>query len=78
MSGVRGGQLKAKRDIRVASIFNDALAAFLRMLVVDELTHLRESSMAWRSMRRASTLWVAISSWSSTQTVADSVEVGRA
>ena len=42
MSRVRGGQLKAKRDIRVVSIFKDALAAFLHMLVFDELTHLRE------------------------------------
>jgi predicted metal-dependent hydrolase len=39
---VQGGKLKAKREIRVASLFKDAPAEFLRMIVVHELAHLRE------------------------------------
>lgn len=42
VSRVQGGQLKAKREIRIASVFKDAPAAFLRMIVVHELAHLRE------------------------------------
>ena len=39
---VQGGKLKAKREIRVASLFRDMPAEFLRMIVVHELAHLRE------------------------------------
>lgn len=42
VSRVQGAQLKAKREIRIASLFRDAPAAFLRMIVVHELAHLRE------------------------------------
>jgi len=42
VSRVQGRKLKAKREIRVASLFQDAPAAFLRMIVVHELAHLRE------------------------------------
>jgi UTP pyrophosphatase len=42
VSRVQGNQLKAKREIRIASLFKDAPAAFLRMIVVHELAHLRE------------------------------------
>ena len=42
VSRVQGNQLKAKREIRVASIFREAPAAFLRMIVVHELAHLKE------------------------------------
>ena len=42
VSRVHGGQLKAKREIRIASVFKDAPAAFLRMIVAHELAHLRE------------------------------------
>lgn len=42
VSRVQGGQLKAKREIRIASLFQQAPAAFLRMIVVHELAHLRE------------------------------------
>jgi predicted metal-dependent hydrolase len=42
ISRVQGGKLKAKREIRVASVFRDAPEAFLRMIVVHELAHLRE------------------------------------
>ena len=42
VSRVQGSQLKAKREIRIASVFKDAPADFLRMIVVHELAHLRE------------------------------------
>ena len=40
---VQGGKLKAKKEIRVASLFKDAAPKFLRMIVVHELAHLKES-----------------------------------
>jgi hypothetical protein len=42
VSRVQGTRLKAKREIRVAGVFRDAPAAFLRMIVVHELAHLKE------------------------------------
>jgi predicted metal-dependent hydrolase len=42
VSRVQGNRLKSKRELRVASIFKDAPAAFLRMIVVHELAHLKE------------------------------------
>lgn len=42
VSRVQGGKLKAKREIRVASVFKDAPADFLKMIVVHELAHLKE------------------------------------
>ncbi|MEO6030454.1 MAG: YgjP-like metallopeptidase domain-containing protein [Burkholderiaceae bacterium] len=42
VSRVQGGKLKAKREIRVASLFRQAPAPFLRMIVVHELAHLKE------------------------------------
>jgi hypothetical protein len=42
VSRVQGMQLKAKREIRIASLFKEAPAPFLRMIVVHELAHLRE------------------------------------
>lgn len=42
VSRVQGGKLKAKREIRVATLFKEAPAAFLRMIVVHELAHLKE------------------------------------
>jgi predicted metal-dependent hydrolase len=42
VSRVQGTALKAKREIRIASVFKDAPEAFLRMIVVHELAHLRE------------------------------------
>jgi len=42
VSRVQGTRLKAKREIRVASLFKDAPAAFLKMIVVHELAHLKE------------------------------------
>ncbi len=42
VSRVQGSALKAKREIRIASLFKDAPALFLRMIVVHELAHLKE------------------------------------
>ncbi|HSV69063.1 MAG TPA: YgjP-like metallopeptidase domain-containing protein [Methylibium sp.] len=39
---VQGDRLKAKREIRVAGLFRQAPAPFLRMIVVHELAHLKE------------------------------------
>ncbi|MFA7293251.1 MAG: YgjP-like metallopeptidase domain-containing protein [Rhodocyclaceae bacterium] len=39
---VQGTQLKTKREIRVATVFREMPEAFLRMIVVHELAHLRE------------------------------------
>ncbi|MCL7713279.1 M48 metallopeptidase family protein [Stenotrophomonas mori] len=38
-----GGRLRASREIRIASVFRDAPAEFLRMIVVHELAHLKEA-----------------------------------
>ncbi|WP_395700416.1 YgjP-like metallopeptidase domain-containing protein, partial [Aquabacterium sp.] len=42
VSRVQGAQLKAKREIRIATLFKDAPADFLRMIVVHELAHLKQ------------------------------------
>ncbi|WEK31462.1 MAG: M48 family metallopeptidase [Candidatus Pseudomonas phytovorans] len=42
VSRVQGGKLKAKKEIRIASLFKEAAPQFLRMIVVHELAHLRE------------------------------------
>ncbi|MBK9439948.1 MAG: M48 family metallopeptidase [Comamonadaceae bacterium] len=39
---VQGNKLKAKREIRVASLFKNAPDDFLRMIAVHELAHLKE------------------------------------
>lgn len=39
---VQGGKLKTKYEIKIASIFKSAPKAFLRMIVVHELAHLKE------------------------------------
>lgn len=43
ISRVQGGKLKAKKEIRVASLFRDAAPEFLKMIVVHELAHLKEA-----------------------------------
>jgi predicted metal-dependent hydrolase len=43
ISRVHGGRLKASREIRIATVFRQAPAAFLRMIVVHELAHLKEA-----------------------------------
>jgi predicted metal-dependent hydrolase len=42
VSRLQGAKLVAKREIRIASVFIDAPAAFLKMIVVHELAHLKE------------------------------------
>ncbi len=41
VSRVQGNKLKAKREIRIASLFKDGPPEFLRMIAVHELAHLR-------------------------------------
>lgn len=41
ISRVQGARLQAKREIRVATLFRATPEAFLRMIVVHELAHLR-------------------------------------
>ena len=41
ISRVQGARLQAKREIRIATLFRTAPEAFLRMIVVHELAHLR-------------------------------------
>jgi predicted metal-dependent hydrolase len=43
ISRVQGNKLKASREIRIATVFRDAPAEFLKMIVVHELAHLRET-----------------------------------
>jgi predicted metal-dependent hydrolase len=42
VSRVQGNKLKSKREIRIAALFKEAPADFLRMIVVHELAHLKE------------------------------------
>ena len=42
VSRVQGSRLKAKREIRIASLFKEAPPEFLCMIVVHELAHLKE------------------------------------
>jgi predicted metal-dependent hydrolase len=39
---VQGSKLKSKNEIRISTIFKKAPDAFLRMIVVHELAHLRD------------------------------------
>lgn len=48
ISRVQGGKLKSKREIKLAALFKDTPLAFLRMITVHELAHLR-----WRDHDRA-------------------------
>lgn len=42
VSRVQGGNLKAKNEIRIGSVFKTAPLGFLKMIVVHELAHIRE------------------------------------
>ncbi|PAS95505.1 MAG: metal-dependent hydrolase [Candidatus Dactylopiibacterium carminicum] len=42
ISRVQGSRLKAKRELRIASLFRVGPEEFLRMIVVHELAHLKE------------------------------------
>ena len=43
ISRVHGKRLKASREIRIATVFRDAPAEFLKMIAVHELAHLKEA-----------------------------------
>ena len=43
VSRVQGGKLKSKKEIRIASLFKEAAPDFLKMIVVHELAHFKES-----------------------------------
>ena len=43
ISRVHGGKLKTSREIRIATVFRDAPAEFLKMIVVHELAHMKEA-----------------------------------
>jgi predicted metal-dependent hydrolase len=42
ISRIQGGKLKAKHEIRVATVFKDVPLEFLRMITVHELAHVKE------------------------------------
>ena len=42
ISRVQGGRLKAKNEIRIASLFKEVPIEFLKMITVHELAHLKE------------------------------------
>ncbi len=42
VSRVQGNKLKAKREIRVASLFKEVPTEFLKMIAVHELAHIKE------------------------------------
>lgn len=42
ISRVQGGKLKAKNEIRIASLFKEVPIEFLKMIAVHELAHLKE------------------------------------
>jgi predicted metal-dependent hydrolase len=44
ISRVQGGKLKAKHEIRVATLFKQAPLEFLRMIAVHELAHVKEKA----------------------------------
>jgi UTP pyrophosphatase len=44
ISRVQGSKLKAKREIRVATLFRDVPEEFLRMITVHELAHIKEKA----------------------------------
>lgn len=43
ISRVQGARLKVNREIRIATVFRDAPAEFLKMIVVHELAHMKEA-----------------------------------
>ncbi|MGO4505022.1 MULTISPECIES: M48 metallopeptidase family protein [unclassified Dyella] len=43
ISHVHGGRMKARKEIRIASLFRDTPPEFLKMIVVHELAHLKET-----------------------------------
>jgi predicted metal-dependent hydrolase len=43
VSRVQGDRLKTSREIRIATVFRDAPAEFLKMIVVHELAHMKQA-----------------------------------
>lgn len=43
VSRVQGSRLKASREIRIATVFREAPAEFLKMIAVHELSHFKEA-----------------------------------
>ena len=43
ISRIQGAKLKTSREIRIATVFRDAPAEFLKMIVVHELAHMKEA-----------------------------------
>ena len=43
ISRVQGSKLKTSREIRIATVFRDAPADFLKMIAVHELAHIKEA-----------------------------------
>ncbi|KLD64239.1 M48 metallopeptidase family protein [Dyella japonica] len=43
ISHVHGARMKARKEIRIASLFRDTPPEFLKMIVVHELAHLKET-----------------------------------
>jgi predicted metal-dependent hydrolase len=43
ISHVHGNRMKARKEIRIASLFRDTPPEFLKMIVVHELAHLKET-----------------------------------
>ena len=43
VSRVQGDRLKTSREIRIATVFRDAPAEFLKMIVVHELAHIKQA-----------------------------------
>ena len=43
ISHVHGGRMKSRKEIRIASLFRDTPPEFLKMIVVHELAHLKET-----------------------------------
>lgn len=56
ISRVQGGKLKAKKEIRIASLFKEAAPEFLRMIVVHELV---SASRLVLSIPVSNTKWTA-------------------
>jgi len=44
VSRVQGTKLKAKREIRIATLFKEVPAEFLKMITVHELAHIKEKA----------------------------------
>ena len=55
-SKAHGGKLRARSEIRIAGVFRSAPEAFLRMIVVHELAHLREKDHSKAFYRMCETM----------------------